>query len=175
MLQGIMEYTQNILKDDSGIVEKAKEKDEVGLDSDSEEIMEGNDEMYWNQDFMNNKSLVIKCLAIFSKSCPQLYIKNYYQYTLNKLEYFSNYYNEEVFFGVVDLYEAILFSIESPGDKTKDVNDFWIKEVLTSYESFINESNDQELVSHILGNVYIIVEHFGKNIFKNNNTNKIEL
>ena len=173
MLQGIMECTQKILKDDSGIVEKAKEKDEVGLDSDSEEIMEGNDEMYWNQDFMNVKNLAIKCLAMFAKSCPQLYIEKYYQYTLDQLEYFSNYCNEEVFFSVVDLYEAMLFSIESSGDKSKDVNDFWIKEVLTNYESFINETDDQELVNHIFGNVFNIVDHFGKNIFKDNKTNNL--
>ena len=171
MLEGIMEFTQKILKDDSGIVEKTK--DELGLDSDSEEIMDGNDEMYWNQDFMNVKSLAIKCLAIFAKSCPKLYIEKYYQYTLDQLEYFSSYCNEEVFFGVVDLYEAMVFSIESSGDKSKDVNDFWIKEILTHYESFINETSDQELVSHIFGNVYNIVDHFGKNIFKDNKTNNL--
>ena len=91
LLPGIMEYTEKIIKDESGIIEKAKEKDEIGLDSDSEEVMDGNDEMYWNQDFMNVKSLSIKCLAVFAKSCPKLYIEKYFQFTLDQLEYFSNY------------------------------------------------------------------------------------
>ena len=173
LLTGIMEYTENILKDESGIIEKSKEKDEVGLDSDSEEVMEGNDEMYWNQDFMNVKSVAIKTLAFFAKSCPELYIEKYYQFTLDQLEFFSNYCNENVFFEVVDLYEAMLYSIESSGDKTKDVNQFWVNEVLTHYESFIDETEDQELVSHIFGNIYNIVDHFGKNIFKDNKTNNL--
>ena len=173
LLPGIMEYTEKIIKDESGIIEKAKEKDEIGLDSDSEEVMDGNDEMYWNQDFMNVKSLSIKCLAVFAKSCPKLYIEKYFQFTLDQLEYFSNYCNEEVFYAVVDVYEALLFSIESSGDKTKDINDFWVKEVLTHYESFINETDDQELVSHIFGNIFNIVDHFGKNIFKDNKTNNL--
>ena len=168
LLEGIMEYTQKIIKDDSGVIEKAKEKDEIGLDSDSEDIMEGNDEMYWNADFMNVKSLSIKTLAMFAKSCPKLYIEKYYQFTLDQLEYFSNYVNENLFFEVADLYEAMLISIDSSEDKTKDVIQFWISEVLTHYESFINETDDQELVSHIFGNIYNIVEHFGKNIFKDN-------
>ena len=171
LLQGIMEFTEKIIKDESGIVEKTKEKDELALDSDSEEIMDGNDEMYWNQDFMNVKSLSIKTLAVFAKACPKIYIEKYYQYTMEQLEYFSNYCNEEIFYGVVDLYEAMLLAIESSGDKTKDINDFWVKEILTHYESFINETDDQELVSHIFGNIYNIVDHFGKNIFKDNKTN----
>ena len=124
--------------------------------------------MYWNADFMNVKSLSIKTLAMFAKSCPKLYIEKYYQFTLDQLEYFSNYVNENLFFEVADLYEAMLISIDSSEDKTKDVIQFWISEVLTHYESFINETDDQELVSHIFGNIYNIVEHFGKNIFKDN-------
>ena len=112
-------------------------------------------------------------MAIFAKSCPKLYIEKYYQYTLDQLEYFSNYCNETVFFEVSDLYEAMLFSIESSEDKTKDVNEFWVSEVLTHYESFIDETDDQELVGHIFGNIYNIVEHFGKNIFKDNKKNNL--
>jgi len=173
LLTGIMEYTEKILKDDSGIIEKGKEKDEIGLDSDSEELMDGNDEMYWNQDFMNVKSVALKNLAIYAKLCPKLYIEKYYNFTLDQLEFFSNYCNETVFFEVADLYEAMLLSLDSSGDKTKDVNEFWVNEVLTHYESFINETDDQELVGHIFGNVYNIVEHFGKNIFKDNKTNNL--
>ena len=173
LLEEIMNHTKNIVADESGIIEKSKEKDEVGLDSDSEEVMEGNDEMYWNADFMNVKSIVIKTLAIFAKSCPKLYIEKYYQYTLDQLEYFSNYCNETVFFEVCDLYEAMLFSIESSEDKSKDVNEFWISEVLTHFESFVNETDDQELVGHIFGNIYNIIEHFGKNIFIDNKKNNL--
>ena len=51
------------------------------------------------------------------------------------------------------------------------MNDFWINEVLTHYESFINETDDQELVGHIFGKMYNIIEHFGKNIFIDKNKN----
>ena len=173
ILEGIMECTQTIIKDDSGIIEKAKEKDEVGLDSDSEEVMEGNEELYWNQDFMNVKSLAVKSLGIFAKACPKLYIEKYYQYTLDQLEFFSSYCNENIFFEVADLYEAMLLAIESSGDKTKDINEFWVKEALTHYESFVEETDDQELVSHVFGDIFKIVDHFGKNIFKDNKTNTL--
>ena len=172
ILPGIMEFTEKIIKDESGIIEKKKEKDEVEMDSDSEEIMEGNDELYWNHDFMNVKSVAIKTLSIFAKSCPKLYLDKYYQFTLDQLEFFSNYCNETIFFEVADLYEAMLYSIEK-GNKNIDVNEFWVNEVLTHYESFINETDDQELVSHIFTNIYNIVEHFGKNIFKDNKTNNL--
>ena len=169
MLSGIMVCMEKIISDESGIIEK--DKDEIGLDSDSEEVIEGNEEMYWNQDFMNVKSLAIKTLAVFAKACPKFFIEKYYQYTLDQLEFFSNYCNEEIFFSVVDLYETIILAIEASGDKTKNINDFWVKEILTHYESFIEETQDQELVSHICGNIYNIVDHFGKNIFRDNKTN----
>ena len=67
-------------------------------------------------------------------------------------------------FEVGDLYEAILISLDEAGNE-KDVNDFWLSEVLVNYESFINETGDQELVGHIFANMYNIIQHFGKNIF----------
>ena len=172
LLNDVMIYLEKIIKDDSGIVEKAKEKDEIGLDSDSEELMEGNDELYWNQDFMEVKTISLKCLSIFSKSCPKIFIDKYYKYTLEQLEFFSNYCNENLLFEVGDLYEAILISLgETKNDK--EVNDFWIKEVLIHYESFINETDDQELVGHIFGNMYNIIQHYGKNIFIDKSKNSL--
>ncbi|MBQ2173995.1 MAG: hypothetical protein II453_02620, partial [Alphaproteobacteria bacterium] len=120
MLNDVMNCLDKIIKDDSGIVEKAKEKDEIGLDSDSEDNMEGNDELYWNQDFMEVKTISLKCLAIFAKSCPKLYLNKYYKYTLDQLEFFSNYCNENLLFEVGDLYEAILISLDEAGNE-KDV------------------------------------------------------
>ena len=172
MLDDVMVCLEKIIKDDSGIVEKSKEKDEIGLDSDSEENMEGNDELYWNQDFMEVKTISIKCLAIFAKSCPKLYLNKYYKYTLEQLEFFSNYCNENLLFEVGDLYEAILISLDEAGNE-KDVNDFWLSEVLVNYESFINETGDQELVGHIFANMYNIIQHFGKNIFIDKNKNAL--
>ena len=170
LLNDVMIYLEKILKDDSGIVEKAKEKDEIGLDSDSEEIMEGKDEIYWNQDFMEVKTISLKCLAIFAKSCPKIFIDKYYKFTLEQLEFFSSYCNENLLFEVGDLYEAVLISLgEAKSDQ--DVNDFWIKEVLIHYESFINETGDQELVGHIFANMYNIIQHYGKNIFIDKNKN----
>ena len=150
LLNDIMIYLEKILKDESGIVEKAKEKDEIGLDSDSEEIMEGNDELYWNTDFMEVKTIALKCLGIFAKSCPKLFLDKYYNYTLEQ--------------EVGDLYENILISL-GEAKSEKEVNDFWINEVLVHYESFINETDDQELVGHIFGNMYNIIKNYGKNIF----------
>ena len=74
---------------------------------------------------------------------------------------------------MADLYEAILICIDSSGDKTKDINEFLVNEVLTHYESFVKETDAQELVSHVFGNIYNIVDHFGKNIFKDNKTNNL--
>ena len=170
MLNDIMVYLEKIIKDESGIVEKAKEKDEIGLDSDSEEIMEGNDELYWNADFMEVKTISLKCLGIFAKACPKVFIDKYYTFTLEQLEFFSTYCNENLIFEVGDLYEAILIAL-SEAKTEKEVNNFWINEVLTNYESFIDETDDQELVGHIFGNMYNIIKHFGKDIFLDKNKN----
>ena len=171
LLNDIMIYVDKIIKDESGIVEKAKEKDEIN-NSDSEDDMEGNEELYWNQDFMEVKTISLKCLSIFAKACPKLYLDKYYNFTLEQLEFFSTYCNENLLFEVGDLYEAILISL-GEAKSEKEVNDFWINEVLTNYESFINETEDQELVGHIFANMYNIIQHFGKNIFIDKNKNAL--
>ena len=172
MLNDIMIYVDKILKDESGIVEKGKENEELKDPDSDEEDMEGNDELYWNQDFMEVKSISLKCLVTFAKSCPKVYIDKFYEFTLEQLEFFSTYCNENLLFEVGDLYEAILISL-SEVKNDKEVNDFWINEVLTHYESFINDTDDQELVGHIFANMYNIIEHFGKNIFIDKSKNAL--
>ena len=44
---------------------------------------------------------------------------------------------------------------------------------MVNYESFINETGDQELVGHIFANMYNIIQHFGKNIFIDKNKNAL--
>ena len=172
MLNDIMIYVDKIIKDESGIVEKAKENEDEIKDPDSEEDMEGNDEIYWNQDFMEVKTLALKCLAIFAKACPKLYVEKYYQFTLEQLEFFATYCNDNLIFEVADLYEAFLISLSEVKNE-KEVNDFWINEVLTNYESFVNETEDQELVGHVFGNMYNIINKFGKNIFFDKSKNEL--
>ena len=172
MLNDIMTYVEKIIKDKSGIVEKAKDTEELKDPDSDEEEMEGNDEVYWNQDFMEVKSISLKCLAIFAKSCPKIYLDKFYDFTLEQLDFFSTYINENLFFEVGDLYEAMLISL-SEIKSDKEVNDFWINEVLTHYESFINETDDEELVGHIFAKMYNIIQHFGKNIFIDKTKNEL--
>ena len=172
MLNDIMSYVEKIIKDKSGIVEKAKDTEELKDPDSDEEDMEGNDEVYWNQDFMEVKSISLKCLAIFAKSCPKIYLDKFYDFTLEQLDFFSTYINENLFFEVGDLYEAMLISL-SEIKSDKEVNDFWINEVLTHYESFINETDDEELVGHIFAKMYNIIQHFGKNIFIDKTKNEL--
>ena len=172
MLNDIMIYVEKIIKDKSGIVEKAKDTEELKDPDSDEEDMEGNDEVYWNQDFMEVKSISLKCLAIFAKSCPKIYLDKFYDFTLEQLDFFSTYINENLFFEVGDLYEAMLISL-SEIKSDKEVNDFWINEVLTHYESFINETDDEELVGHIFAKMYNIIQHFGKNIFIDKTKNEL--
>ena len=172
MLNDIMTYVEKIIKDKSGIVEKAKDTEELKDPDSDEEDMEGNDEVYWNQDFMEVKSISLKCLAIFAKSCPKIYLDKFYDFTLEQLDFFSTYINENLFFEVGDLYEAMLISL-SEIKSDKEVNDFWINEVLTHYESFINETDDEELVGHIFAKMYNIIQHFGKNIFIDKTKNEL--
>ena len=172
MLNDIMTYVEKIIKDKSGIVEKAKDIEELKDPDSDEEDMEGNDEVYWNQDFMEVKSISLKCLAIFAKSCPKIYLDKFYDFTLEQLDFFSTYINENLFFEVGDLYEAMLISL-SEIKSDKEVNDFWINEVLTHYESFINETDDEELVGHIFAKMYNIIQHFGKNIFIDKTKNEL--
>ena len=172
MLNDIMVYVEKIIKDKSGIVEKAKDTEELKDPDSDEEDMEGNDEVYWNQDFMEVKSISLKCLAIFAKSCPKIYLDKFYDFTLEQLDFFSTYINENLFFEVGDLYEAMLISL-SEIKSDKEVNDFWINEVLTHYESFINETDDEELVGHIFAKMYNIIQHFGKNIFIDKTKNEL--
>ena len=172
MLNDIMTYVEKIIKDKSGIVEKAKDTEELKDPDSDEEDMEGNDEVYWNQDFMEVKSISLKCLAIFAKSYPKIYLDKFYDFTLEQLDFFSTYINENLFFEVGDLYEAMLISL-SEIKSDKEVNDFWINEVLTHYESFINETDDEELVGHIFAKMYNIIQHFGKNIFIDKTKNEL--
>ena len=172
LLNDIMIYVEKIIKDKSGIVEKAKDTEELKDPDSDEEDMEGNDEVYWNQDFMEVKSISLKCLAIFAKSCPKIYLDKFYDFTLEQLDFFSTYINENLFFEVGDLYEAMLISL-SEIKSDKEVNDFWINEVLTHYESFINETDDEELVGHIFAKMYNIIQHFGKNIFIDKTKNEL--
>ena len=172
MLNDIMIYVEKIIKDKSGIVEKAKDTEELKDPDSDEEDMEGNDEVYWNQDFMEVKSISLKCLAIFAKSCPKIYLDKFYDFTLEQLDFFSTYINENLFFEVGDLYEAMLISL-SEIKSDKEVNDFWVNEVLTHYESFINETDDEELVGHIFAKMYNIIQHFGKNIFIDKTKNEL--
>ena len=172
MLNDIMVYVEKIIKDKSGIIEKAKDTEELKDPDSDEEEMEGNDEVYWNQDFMEVKSISLKCLAIFAKSCPKIYLDKFYDFTLEQLDFFSTYINENLFFEVGDLYEAMLISL-SEIKSDKEVNDFWINEVLTHYESFINETDDEELVGHIFAKMYNIIQHFGKNIFIDKTKNEL--
>ena len=172
MLNDIMIYVEKIIKDKSGIVEKVKDTEELKDPDSDEEDMEGNDEVYWNQDFMEVKSISLKCLAIFAKSCPKIYLDKFYDFTLEQLDFFSTYINENLFFEVGDLYEAMLISL-SEIKSDKEVNDFWINEVLTHYESFINETDDEELVGHIFAKMYNIIQHFGKNIFIDKTKNEL--
>ena len=172
MLNDIMVYVEKIIKDKSGIVEKAKDTEELKDPDSDEEDMEGNDEVYWNQDFMEVKSISLKCLAIFAKSCPKIYLDKFYDFTLEQLDFFSTYINENLFFEVGDLYEAMLISL-SEIKSDKEVNDFWINEVLTHYESFINETDDEELVGHIFAKMYNIIQHFGENIFIDKTKNEL--
>ena len=172
MLNDIMTYVEKIIKDKSGIIEKAKDTEELKDPDSDEEDMEGNDEVYWNQDFMEVKSISLKCLAIFAKSCPKIYLDKFYDFTLEQLDFFSTYINENLFFEVGDLYEAMLISL-SEIKSDKEVNDFWINEVLTHYESFINETDDEELVGHIFAKMYNIIQHFGKNIFIDKTKNEL--
>ena len=172
MLNDIMVYVEKIIKDKSGIVDKAKDTEELKDPDSDEEDMEGNDEVYWNQDFMEVKSISLKCLAIFAKSCPKIYLDKFYDFTLEQLDFFSTYINENLFFEVGDLYEAMLISL-SEIKSDKEVNDFWINEVLTHYESFINETDDEELVGHIFAKMYNIIQHFGKNIFIDKTKNEL--
>ena len=172
MINDIMTYVEKIIKDKSGIVEKAKDTEELKDPDSDEEDMEGNDEVYWNQDFMEVKSISLKCLAIFAKSCPKIYLDKFYDFTLEQLDFFSTYINENLFFEVGDLYEAMLISL-SEIKSDKEVNDFWINEVLTHYESFINETDDEELVGHIFAKMYNIIQHFGKNIFIDKTKNEL--
>ena len=73
---------------------------------------------------------------------------------------------------MADLYEAFLISLSEVKNE-KEVNDFWINEVLTNYESFVNETEDQELVGHVFGNMYNIINKFGKNIFFDKSKNEL--
>ncbi len=177
LLDQLMPIIINILNDNSGIVEKNKVKDEFALDSDSEDDMEGNENVYWNEDFINAKCTGIKCLGSFAKSCPSLYINKYFKDTINLLEEFTSYVCDTVLFDVCETYENLLYSLEKAIKENNnlniDLNEFWVSEIFTHYEELISNSNDQELVSEIFSSIYRIIQHFGKEIFKDNKTNNV--
>ena len=55
MLNEIMTYVDKIIKDESGIVEKGKENEELKDPDSDEDEMEGNDELYWKTNYIGIK------------------------------------------------------------------------------------------------------------------------
>ena len=173
LLDEVMTEIFRILKDTSGIVEKAKAKDEFTLDSDSEEEMEGNGDVFWNEDFIETKCNAIRAIASVSKAASAGFVK-YFKDVLALLEEFSDYVCDSVVFEVVGAYEALMFALENAnkavGSETTSVGAFWVTEVFSKYEQLIENTDDQELVSEVICSIYVIVDHFGKTIFTGNNT-----
>ena len=172
-LDEVMTETIKILKDKSGIVEKAKAKDEFTLDSDSEDEMEGNGEVYWNEDFMETKSNALRAVGSFAKAASVQFVK-YFKDFLVLLDEFTDYICDTVVFESIGTYEALMFALEKAnkalGSSETSVNNFWVTEVFSKFEELINNTDDQQLVSEIICSIYVIVDHFGKDLFVGNNT-----
>lgn len=177
LINDVIQPTFNIIKDNSGIVEKAKAKDEFAFDSDSEDEMAGNGDVYWNEDFIEAKCSALRAVGSFAKASPSQFVA-YFKDAVMYLEENVDYVCESVVYDVVGCYEALLISLDKAN---KDINgncssnmnavcNFWTSEVFPKYVDIIESTDDQELVSEVICSIYVIVDHYGKDIFNNNNT-----
>lgn len=119
-LDVLMNYAFIVLKDNSGIYEKSKGKDEYGLDSDSEsEDGEGKiNDVYFNEEFMDAKSSVIIAISSFAKSCPKEFL-NYLKDVFVHFETFWESIYENVVVELIEAYSNILIAL---GDAENQVN-----------------------------------------------------
>ena len=70
----MIEYIRASINE-SGLIDKKKTNDEYNFDSDSDEEMGGDGEMFWHDDFIEAKSSAIKAVGIFAKSAPTAFTK----------------------------------------------------------------------------------------------------
>ena len=180
----LMECAFAILKDDSGLTTN-KDKDEFGLDSDSEEE-EGKDEgkiedVYVNDAFVDAKCSVILAITNFAKASPTSFV-NYIQDVFINFESLWNYVHDNVNLEMIMAYQSLIVSINDAEEKIKLVNSqtgdnteslakkIWVGDVFPKYERVFEESDLKEEVCKVLESVHEIINHFGKSLFINNNT-----
>jgi len=178
-LPDLMNIAFQILQDDSGITE-TKDKDEFGFDSDSED--EDNDKIgnvYINEDFVDAKCSAVLAIAHFAKACPKHFLP-YIEKVFIQFEELWNHVHDNVNLELIMAYENLLIALDDAEEKINGVENnvnqdplykkAWVSHVFPKFEKVVEDSDIKEEVSKVLECIYHIIDHFGKNLFVNNNT-----
>lgn len=175
----LMECAFTILKDESGI-SSAKDKDELGLDSDSEvddDKEEGKiSDVYVDEAFVDAKCSAILAVTNFAKASPKNFI-NYIKDVFTIFDTLWDYVHDNINVELIQAYETLLEAIYEAENITDDVNKanslalkVWTADIFPKYEKIIDDSDVKEEVSKVLEAIYNIINYFGKELFLNNNT-----
>lgn len=174
----LMEAAYNVLKDDSGLT-GAEEKDEFGLDSDSEdEDSQGGkiEDVYVSDAFVDAKCSAILAITNFAKACPCEFL-TYIKDVFINFEALWDYIHDNVNLELIQAYHSLLLSVQEAEEKsgTQQYDEplakkVWVMEVFPKFERVVEESDLKEEIVKVLEGIYAVINQFGKSIFANNNT-----
>jgi hypothetical protein len=171
-LPNLMEIALVVIKDDSG-VHNGEDKDELGLDSDSEEEDEkGIGDVYVNETFVDAKCSVILAITTFARACPHEFMA-YLERVINSFESLWDYIHDNVNVELIQAYEELLIVLDEAEileDGEKLYKKAWMLQVLPKYETIIKESDLKEEVVKVLESINGLIDHFGASLFVNNNS-----
>jgi hypothetical protein len=178
----LMEKAYIVLKDDSGLTTN-KDKDEFGLDSDSEDE-DGKDEgkiedVYVSDAFVDAKCSVILAITNFAKACPVQFV-NYIKEVFINFDSLWNYIHDNVNLELILAYQNLLIAIHDADIKINHLQGtsvqeplakkIWVGDIFPKYETVFEESDLKEEVSKVMEAIYETITHFGKDLFIGNNT-----
>jgi hypothetical protein len=171
-LPNLIEIALEVIKDDSGI-QNDEDKDEFGLDSDSEEEGEkGIGDVYVNEAFVDAKCSVILAITTFARACPNEFMA-YLERVINSFESLWDYIHDNVNIELITAYEELLIVLDeaeiSEGSE-KLYKKAWMLQVLPKYEAIIKESDLKVEVVKVLESINGLIDHFGAKLFENNNS-----
>lgn len=185
-LDTLMSIAVECIKDESG-VQKPKDKDEYGFDSDSE-VEDGNvmaKNQIVNDDFINAKCSTILATTLFLESIskklkeklnvnPQdsivleyfktKYLK-YIEVLINSFDEIWDSIDDNVNYELITAYRALVVSVYRIDESLGKA--LWIQTVFYNYEKFVEDTDDKQLVIKICEEIFQVINELGKQTFLN--------
>jgi hypothetical protein len=129
-------------------------------------------DVYVNEVFVDAKCSVILAITSFARACPKEFMQ-YLDRVIVNFEALWDYIHDNVNSELISAYEELLIVLDeaeiSEGEE-KLYQKAWIQQVLPKYETIVKESDLKEEVVKVLESINGLIDHFGANLFTNNNS-----